>query len=138
MALVRFPDSTALFLNFLPRLELGKQKSSQKIGWKVARPDIDPAVFIDLAAEELASVGALFSNNQSAFHQLRIVHQQRAALATGHVLGFVKALRGQTSEGAGELSPIAREESVRIVFHDSDSVARGDGADRIHFAGHAG
>src|ERR1700735_1860334 len=98
------PGSPTLFLNFLPRLQLGKQKSGEEVGGKVARPDVDPAVFIDLAAEELASIGALFSNDQSALDQLRIVHQQRAALATGHVLGFVKALRGQTSEGAGELS----------------------------------
>src|SRR5271169_693270 len=105
MVPVPFPDALALLLDFLPGLELRKQKSSQEIGRKVARPNINPAVFINLAAEELASVRALFPDNQRALHEVRVVHQQSAALSAGNVLGLVKALRGQASKRARVLPP---------------------------------
>src|SRR5580693_2724873 len=69
MVVVPGPDSPALLLDFLAGLELRQQKGCQKIGRKVARPNVDPAVFIHLATEELASVGALFPNNQRTLYK---------------------------------------------------------------------
>ena len=49
-----------------------------------------PRVLVDLAAEELAAVGALLPDDLGALDESRIVDEQRAALAGDDVLRLVE------------------------------------------------
>jgi hypothetical protein len=49
------PDALPFGLNLLATLQLSEQKRRQKIGGQVARTEIDPGVFVDHAAKELAA-----------------------------------------------------------------------------------
>src|SRR5271170_2898325 len=135
---VVFPESTPLALDFLSALQLRQQERGQQVGRQITGPDIHPSVLIDLTAEELAAVGALFADDHGAFDHLRIVHHHGSSLTANDVLSLVKALCAQAAEGAGELAFVASKQTVSIVLNHSDTVLARYATDRIHFAGDAG
>ena len=52
--MVILPDGGALGLNVIPGFQLGQEKRSQQVGGKIAGADVDPGIFVDLAAEKAA------------------------------------------------------------------------------------
>ena len=59
--MVGLPDATACGLDFGGAFELRAEEGRQDIGQQVAGAHVDPGVFIDLAAEEAAAIGALLA-----------------------------------------------------------------------------
>ena len=103
------------------RLELCKQEGGQEIGRQKARADVHPCVLVDFAAKETRAIGALFSQYLGSADERRIIDDERSALATGDVLRFVKAERGQRAERAEHPATILAEQPVRIVFDDGNA-----------------
>ncbi len=66
----------------------------------VRRTEVDPGVLVDLAAEELAAVGALLLDDLGPLDPVRAVDEQRAALAAHHVLRLVEAEAGDVGQRA--------------------------------------
>src|SRR5258708_1992391 len=98
-SVVVFPNASAFFLDRRPHFELRVEKCRQHITHEIARTDIDPGILVHQPAKKSAAVGSLFANDFGAFKEAAIVNQQRATFTTSNVLGFVKALRCQTTEG---------------------------------------
>ncbi|MGC4037790.1 MAG: hypothetical protein QM764_17640 [Chitinophagaceae bacterium] len=63
-----------------------------------------------------------------------IVDEQRAAFAGDDVLGLVEAQRAERAERAERLAFVRREDALRGVFDDDETVLRCDRVDRVHFA----
>ena len=78
---------------------LRPQKGGDEFAGQIRRTDVHPGVFVHLAAEELAAVGALLADDLGASCQRRIVDQQRAAFAGDDVLGLVEAETAQQPVG---------------------------------------
>src|SRR5262249_59021110 len=98
-AMVNLPKLTPPLLNLRPDFKLRKEEGGQNVRWQVARADVHPSVFVHLAAEEARAVGALFADDLRALDVVGIVDQQRTALAAGDVLGLVKTLGRERTEG---------------------------------------
>ena len=67
------------------------RKAARQLARQERRADVDPGVLVDLAAEELRSVGALLPDDLRALDEARVVDEQRAAFAGDDVLRLVKA-----------------------------------------------
>ncbi len=132
------PDALADGLDMRVGLELRQEEGCQEIGGQVAGADIHPGVFIYLAAEEAAAIGAFLSDDLGAFHILGVVDQQGAALAAGEVLGLVKALRCQAAEAAQGPALVLPQQAVGVIFHNGQAVAGGDLHDTVHFTAYPG
>ncbi len=63
-------------------------------------PDVDPAVFVHFALQEVEAVGALLPHNVRAVHEALVVDAQRSALSGDDVLGVVEAEAGHVPDGA--------------------------------------
>jgi hypothetical protein len=68
-------------------------------------------VYLSLATEELAAVGAFFADDFRALGQLRIADQQRAAFAGNDVLGFVEGIGAHVADGAQRLALVGRHDA---------------------------
>src|SRR5271157_2242453 len=104
MVLVVAPGSSPLVLNLVPSLRLREQKSCEKIGRKIAGAKIHPAILVYLSPEELAAVRPFLTNDEGPLHEFGIVHDQRSAFSTSHILGLMKTLRSETSKRASVLA----------------------------------
>src|SRR5437773_9343553 len=134
---VVFPDATALALNLFPCFQLGQQESGQQIGRQITGTDIDPGIFVDLSPEKLATIGSLLADEQRSCDKRGIVDNERHTFSAGEVLGLMEAQGGKAAESSCIGSFIAREEAMRIVLDDPDSVARRGRQNRIHVAGNS-
>ena len=81
-------------------LHLRPKEGRDQLARKVGRADVHPRVLVDLAAEELAAVGALFADDLGALDEPRVVDQQRAALARDDVLRLVEATAAEVADRA--------------------------------------
>jgi hypothetical protein len=61
--------------------ELRAQEGRQQVRRQIARPDIDPVVFVDLTPEKSAAIRSLFPKNFSALIKLGIIDQQCTAFS---------------------------------------------------------
>ena len=132
-----YVEPAARRLDGLPLLKLGEEERGQDIGHQVAGADIHPGVFIHLAAEEAAAVGALFAEDFGPLDVALIVDEQGTAFAAGEILGFVEALGGHAAERAEEPALVLAEKAVGVVLDDGGVVPRGDLEDGIHLAADA-
>ena len=112
-----FPDALPLRLDGLPDFQLGVEKGRQDVTHHITRTHVHPGIFVHLTAKEPAAVRPLFPNDFRPFNQPRIIDEQRAALAAGDVLGFMKTLGRQAAKCAQPAAPEFAEQAVRIVFH---------------------
>ena len=94
------PNFTPPFLDLLAGFQLCVQHGSQGLGRNIAGADVDPGVFIDLAAEEAGAVGAFFAEDFGPFGVCGSLMTRAAAFAAGEVFGFVEGLGGEAAEGA--------------------------------------
>ena len=129
LGVVALPDRAARVAWIASRASsCAEQERREDVGRQIARADVDPGVLVDLAAEEPAAVGALLADDLGALDELRVVDEQRAALAAGEVLGLVEALRRQRAERAERPAAVAAEQAVRVVLDDREAVRCGDRA----------
>src|SRR5678816_3635231 len=66
LARVCFPGLSSPRLNLIAVSELCAEECGQQVRRQIARPNIHPGVFVDLAAEKSASIGSLFPKNFGA------------------------------------------------------------------------
>ena len=92
---VALPEQQPLRRDRRGFLQLCPQKRGDHFARQIGRAEVDPGVLVDLAAEEVAAVGALLAEDLGALGEAQVVDQQRPALAGDEVLGFVEAERGQ-------------------------------------------
>src|SRR5271157_4486857 len=104
MPLIVAPDSSPFVLNLVPGLELREQESCQNIGGKITGANIYPAVLVYLPPEELAAVRPFLTDYQGPLYESGIVHDQRPAFSTSHILSFMETLRSKTPKRAGVLT----------------------------------
>ncbi len=64
--------------------------------------------------------------------------EERPALATGEVLGLVKALGRQVAQGAEQATPVLAKEPVGIIFDHGEAVTSGQHQNGIHLAADTG
>src|SRR2546423_8294697 len=98
--LVILPQLPPLALDLLARLELSIQDGGEQIRRKVARAERDPAIFVDLTAEEAAAFLALLADDLRLLAVCEVVDEQRPAFAEGELLGLVEALGCQPAADA--------------------------------------
>src|ERR1043166_4004709 len=98
LCMVITPHPLAFCLYLIARFQLRVQESSENVRRKIARTEIHPSVLVHLAAEKATSIGSLLTDNFGSLDILRIVDQKGTALTTTDVLGFMKALRCQTTK----------------------------------------
>src|SRR5207253_3721470 len=84
------PDRGAFRVDRLRRFELRKEKRRRQFARQVRRSGIDPCVFIDLSAKKTAAIRSFFANDLGALDETRIIDQQRASFAGGHVFRLVE------------------------------------------------
>ena len=106
MRKIKVPNDAPPRLDVFVSFKLRKKKSRQNIGRQIARAEIDPRVFIDLAAKKTTSIRTLLADNLGAFNELRIVNDQGAAFAACEVFCLVKALRRQAAKRPKKFSAI--------------------------------
>src|SRR5271157_3886691 len=111
-------DGPAPLADLVEHLELGKEKRRTDLAGYIRRPHIHPGIFVNLAAEELAAVGALVADDLRPVDQLRIVDAESAPLAADVILGLVKAVRTQIADRSQRLATIERVDPLRCIFHD--------------------
>ena len=135
---VALPDREPRGRDALGLLELRGEERGDDLARQVRRADVDPGVLVDLAAEELRAVGALLADDLGALDEARVVDEQRAALAGDDVLGLVEAQRAERADRAERLAAVGRQDALRGILDDRESVLRGDREDRVHLAADAG
>src|SRR6266550_7371292 len=138
MVVIIMPNPPSLVLNLISRFKLRIKKRRQKIRWQVTRPQVQPRVLIHLPAKEAAAVGSFLSNDLGAIEVSRIVDDQRAAFATGEILGLVKALSRQAAEGTQIFAAVLAEQTVRVILHHRDAVLPSHLHNGIHVTADAG
>ena len=123
-------DGRALF-------QLRKQVGGVELAGQERGTDIHPSVFIHLSPVEAAAVRTFFTDNLGAFHHVRVVENDRAALTHGVVLGFVEAEAAHVAHGAGGTVLVKGTHGLRRVLHHGQAMLARDVAQRVHVAAHA-
>jgi hypothetical protein len=108
--------------------QLRPQEGRDQLARQQRRADVLPSVFVNLAAEEAAAIGALLANDFGAQAKGGIVHQQRAALTRHDVLGLVEGEAAEIADGAERRALVARHDAPRRILDDAQGVALGDRA----------
>src|SRR3954469_19109959 len=98
MPLVVLPERAPLALDLFEFFELCEQKNRQQLAEDVAGADVNPCVFVHLAAEETTPVGALITDDLRALDERRIVEDECTTFAAADVFRFMKAQRCHRSE----------------------------------------
>src|SRR4051794_20261372 len=71
-------------------LELSVKESRDNLAGRCGTADVEPGVFVDLSAQECATVCALVAKDTGTLDQCRVVHAERPAFSTDEVLRLVK------------------------------------------------
>lgn len=132
------PDLQTLGGNGLSFFHLGPEEGGDQFAGEVGGADVDPGVLVDLAAEELAAVGALFTDDFSTVSKGRVVDQQGAAFAGDDVLGFMERVAAQISNRSQRTPFVGSHHPLGRVFDHQQVMVAGDRHDRVHLASHTG
>ncbi len=81
------------------------------------------------------AVAAPVANGAGGFLEPRMIDDNAAPFAHGHVVGGIETERGHIAEGAGEFAVEGRAEGVAVIFQQPEIVAAGNIGDDIHGAG---
>ena len=136
---VLLPQCQTALVDAFRHFQLAPQVSGLQVRHQIAGTDVAPGIFIDLATEELAAVGAFLADDFRPIDQGRIVHQRRAAFAAGGVVfGFMEAEAADMANGAQCLAFVGRHHTLRGVFHHEQVIFLRQRHDGIHLAGNAG
>lgn len=137
-SMIFIPNSKTFLRNLIRFLKLGVQERGDHFAGQVTGADVDPSVFVDHAAEELAAVGAFFSDDLGAFEKAFVIDDEGTAFPGNEILGFVEAVAPQVSDRSEVFSLVCGAHTLGGVFHDQQIVAFGDVHDHIHVATNAG
>jgi len=132
------PDLQSFGGDGLGFFHLGQEEGGDQFAGEVGGADIDPGVLVDLAAEELAAVGALFADDLGTISKGRVIDQQGAAFAGDDVLGFMERVASKIADGSQRSPFVGGHHPLGCVFDHQQVVVAGDRHDRVHLAGHTG
>src|SRR2546430_17223157 len=105
---ITVPYSDAFRRDRLRFFELGPQERRRALAQQGGAPNVDPAVLVDLTAEEPSAIGALLLKDLRALGPAVSVHQQGATFPALDVLRLVERERPQVADGAQGPTPIPR------------------------------
>lgn len=132
------PNVQPLCGNGFSLLHLGPEEGGDEFAGEVGGADVHPGVLVDLAAEELAAVGALLSDDLGAIRKSGVVDQQGAAFPGDDVLGFMERVAAQITDASQRPSFVGGHHPLGRVFDHQQVVVARDRHDRVHLAGHTG
>ena len=137
--IVLVPGRQSVIVNLISQFQLPPQASRLQFTRQEAAAEIDPGIFVHLAAQELAAVGTLLTQNFGAFDKAFVIDHQRAAFtAAGVVFGFMEAESRQVTFNTNEIAFVFAHDALRGVFDHQQVMLVGQAHDRIHIAGDAG
>ena len=117
--------------------ELCAQKRRQQFRRQIARPDIDPVVFVDFAPEKSAPICSLFPKNFSSLIKLCVIDQERAAFSARKIFRFMETESCQLPKRAQIPPAISSVKTMRVIFDDRDCMPACDCQNRVHLAADA-
>ena len=127
-----------VLVDFVCHLELRPEIGRVDLAREVAVAEVDPGVFVDLAAEELGAVGAFLAEDLGLLVELRVVDDYRSSFAHRVVLGLVEGVAAEVADGAEGPAFICAHHALRSVLDDHEPVTARDVHDGVHLAGYAG
>ncbi len=136
--MIVFPNLKPLGGDGLGFFHLGPEEGGDQFTGEVGGADVNPGVLVDLAAEELAAVGALFTNDLGSIRKNGVVDQQGATFAGDDVLGFMERVAAQISDGSQRSPFVGGHHPLGCVFDHQQVMVAGDRHDRVHLASHTG
>ena len=98
---------------------------------------VNPGVFVNLAAQKHAAVGAFFAENLRLLNLGRILNQHSAALAHAVVFGLMEGIAAVVADSAERLSLVRGHNCLRRVLHNLEVVTPGNVHNRVHLTGDA-
>src|ERR1019366_7054601 len=94
------PDPLPSSLNLRPTFELRKQEGGEDVRGQVARPDVHPSVFVDLASKESASIGSFLAHDLCTVDEVVAIEKNSTALAAREVFCLMETQGRHIAEGS--------------------------------------
>jgi len=132
------PDRQPFGSDGLGFFHLSPEEGGNQFAGEVGGTDVDPGVLVDLTAEELAAVGALFADDLGAVGVGRIIDQQGATFAGDDILGFMERIAAKISNGTQRAPFVGGHHPLGCVFDHHQVMVAGDRHYRVHLACHTG
>ena len=136
--IVGVPGRHTVVVDLICMEQLRPQVGRIQLAGQVAVAKIDPGVLVHLAAEELGAVGAFFAQDLRALVVVRIVDDQRTALAHRVVFRLVEGVAAEITDGAQRLALVAAHNALGRILDDLEVMAAGNVHDGVHLAGDTG
>ena len=111
---------STLLENAIGVLELAYEVGREQVRHSERRADVLPCVLIYPSAKEGPPVGSLVIDRPGPVHIRLVIDGERPTLATGNVLGFVKAHRREAPEAPKWLIAIGPEQPMSVDFNNFD------------------
>ena len=118
--MVFVPDRKTFFRNLVRFLQLSIQERGNHFTGQITGTDVNPCIFIDHAAVELAAVRAFFPNNLSSFEELFIIDDKGSPLAGDKILGLMETVAAQVSDRSQILSLVCGANPLSRILHDHE------------------
>ena len=134
---IELPRTPAFVVDGIGLLELRVEERCIEVARQERRADVDPRVLVDLPLQELRTVRAFLADDLRARDILRMVDDERAALAHAVVLRLVERIAAEVADRAERPPLVRRHDALRGILDDEQMVAARDVHDRVHLAGHA-
>ena len=115
---VAVPDREATLGDRVRGLELSPQERGDHLARAERGAELDPGVFLHLAAGEAAPVGALLPDDLGPLPQPGVVDEQGSALPAGDVLGLMEAERAELAHGPQGAAAVSGEQPLGRILDD--------------------
>ena len=132
------PPGQTHLVNFVRHLQLGIQISRIHIAGKIGWSEINPTVFVHLAAEKLTPVRSFLPVNLGLLHMPFIPDQQCAALPHTIILRLMKAETSEIPYRSQGFPFIRSHNALGGIFHHHQPITPGNVHDLIHLTGNPG
>ena len=136
--IILVPAVKTVIIDLVRHFELRPEIGRVQLARQIAVAEIDPGVLVDLTAEELGAVGALFAQYLGLLDIIGVIYDDGAALTHGVVLSLMEGVAAEVADRAEGLAIVACHDALRRVLNDQQLMAAGDVHDRVHLTGHAG
>ena len=134
---VAVPDAHSLVIDLVELLQLCPEVSHVQLTGKIGRTVVHPAVFIDLAAEELAAVCPFLADDLSSLLVSVIVEQQRSAFTHGVILGLMETVAAEVADRSERRALVKGIDTLGGILHHLQVMLPCNVKDPVHVTGHA-
>ena len=134
---VLVPRREAVVVNHIRFLKLSPEVSGIHIAGKVGRAGLNPGVFVNLTAQEAASVSALLADNLGKLNVFFILDKESAALAHAVVFSLVEGVAAVVADCAESLALVLAHYALSRVLANLEVVSFRDVHNSVHLAAYA-